>query len=179
MILFLIFYFLFLYVPQHVPYYGDVLGWSEGVAVFSNYKGYKGNYKGNYKGKNERSYAGNKWECVEFVRRFLMRRGITFDEIDHAYDILNLDSFQTLDGKKIPIDKNTNNPEKGNILVWDKDKDMKNGHVAIVVSKDNGNLFIAEQNWKNKEWEDRNYSRMIRVETEPHLIGWIKIKAIL
>jgi len=172
MILFLIFYFLiFLYVPQHVPYYGDVLGWSEGVVVFSNYKGKR----------NERSYAGEKWECIEFVRRFLMNtRGITFDEIDHAYDILNLPSFQTLDGKKIPIDKTTNNPEKGDILVWDKDnKDMKNGHVAIVVSKDNGNLFIAEQNWENKDWEDRNYSRMIRIETEPHLIGLIKIKAIL
>jgi len=177
MILFLIFFYflIFLYIPQYVPYYGDVLGCSEGVVVFSN-------YKGNYKGKrNERSYAGEKWECVEFVRRFLMNtRGITFDEIDHAYDILNLQSFQTLDGKKIPIEKNTNNPEKGDILVWDKDyKDMKNGHVAIVVSKDNGDLLIAEQNWENKEWEDRNYSRMIRVETEPHLIGWIKIKAIL
>jgi len=174
MILFLIFYFLFLYVPQHVPYYGDVLGWSEGVAVFSN-------YKSNYKGKrNERSYAGKKWECVEFVRRFLMRRGITFDEIDHAYDILNLHSFQTLDGIKIPIDKNTNNPEKGDILVWGKDgRDMKNGHVAIVVSKDNGNLLIAEQNWENKDWEERNYSRVIRVETEPYLMGCIKIKAIL
>ena len=109
-----------------------------------------------------------------------MRRGITFDEIDHAYDILNLHSFQTLDGIKIPIDKNTNNPEKGDILVWGKDgRDMKNGHVAIVVSKDNGNLLIAEQNWENKDWEERNYSRVIRVETEPYLMGCIKIKAIL
>lgn len=106
-------------------------------------------------------------------------RGITFDEIDHAYDILNLHSFQTLDGIKIPISKNTNKPEKGDILVWGKDEDIVHGHIAIVVdSKDNGNLFIAEQNWENKEWEG-NYSRMIRIEIEPHLIGWIKIKPIL
>jgi CHAP domain len=174
MIVFLIFFYflIFLYVPIYTPYYGDVLGYSEGVVVFSNYKGKR----------HERSYAGEKWECVEFVRRFLMNtRGITFDEIDHAYDIFNLNSFQTLDGIKIPIDKNTDKPKKGDILVWEKDiSDMEHGHVAIVVdSKDNGDLFIAEQNWENKDWEDRNYSRIIRQDTEPHLIGWIKIKAIL
>ena len=64
MILFLIYFYLqFPHGPQYSPQYGDILGWTkEGVVVFSNYKRHK----------NERTYAGEKWECVEFVRRFLI-----------------------------------------------------------------------------------------------------------
>ena len=172
MIFFLLFYFIIRFFLRglRVPSYGDVLGWTkEGVISFSNYK----------KDGKQRSYAGEKWECVEFVRRFLMTtRGITFDEIDHAYDIFNLSSFQTIDGKRIPIVKNNKKqykPERGDVLVWGKDED-KNGHVAMVVeTKENGDILIAEQNWENEEWGDRHYSRIIRVESEPNLMGWIKI----
>ena len=174
MILFLIF-FLFFFI--HVPQYGDVLGWTkEGVVVFSNEKS---NKKSN---ENERSYAGEKWECVEFVRRFLINtRGITFDEIDHAYDIFNLPYFQTLDGMKTPIvifrNDGKNKAQIGDILVLSKDvDDRRHGHVAIVVeTKENGHVLIAEQNWENEDWGGHNYSRIIHVESEPYLMGWIKI----
>ena len=174
MILFLIYFYLqFPHVPQYVPQYGDILGWTkEGVVVFSNYKRHK----------NERTYAGEKWECVEFVRRFLMiTRGITFDEIDHAYDIFNLPYFQTLDGVKIPIvilrNDGKNKPQTGDILVWSKDvDDRRHGHVAIVVeTKESGDVLIAEQNWENEEWGGHNHSRVIQLN-EPSLLGWIKIK---
>lgn len=168
MILFLLFLY---YLPRYVPLYGDILGWSEeGVVSYSNYK----------RNKNERSYAGEKWECVEFVRRFLMTtRGITFNEIDHAYNIFDLTSFQTLDGVRIPIliirNDGINQPEKGDILVWDRDVDeSRNGHVAIVVDRKENEITIIEQNWENEEWGGRNYSRVIDLN-EPSLTGWIKI----
>ena len=168
MILFLILIFYFI-ISVSVPCYGDVLGYTkEGVAVFSNYK----------KEGKQRSYAGEKWECVEFVRRFLMiTRGITFNEIEHAYDIFNLPYFQTLDGRKIPIviirNDGKNKPQTGDILVWSKDI---HGHLAVIVdTKENGDLLIAEQNLDNKKWGDRHYSRVIRMESEPGLFGWIKV----
>ena len=126
--------------------------------------------------------TGERWECVEFVRRFLiLTKGITFGEIANAHDIWDLPSFQKLNGEPVPIIKikkiRNIYPEKGDILVWNKQVDEKGtGHVAIVTDMDRkGNLFVSEQNWDKEACMGKNYSRIIRVENDPSIIGWIRL----
>lgn len=184
MILYKIYY---IYYNMYNPSYGEMCGKTEEGVIFYSNRCKNSNDYHNINNINNINYVngyptGRRWQCVEFVRRFLMiTKGITFDEIDNAYEIFNLSSFQSLKGdSKIPIIKIKNNknilPQKGDILVWSQYvDDIGWGHMAIVTDVDNkGNVFIAEQNWDN-EWTDNNYSRKIRIEDDKYIIGWIRI----
>ena len=47
-------------------------------------------------------YTGLKYECVEFVRRWLIIvYGITFESVNHAKDIYNLNNFSNIFSNKI------------------------------------------------------------------------------
>jgi len=172
---------IFLIYQYNNPSYGEICGKTEeGVIFYSN---------SNSEDENNINYvngyqSGECWQCVEFVRRFLIiTKGITFDTVDNAYNIWDLSSFQSLDGVPIPIIKIKNNknnknnhPQKRDILIWNQYvDDNETGHVAIVTDVDRkGNVFIAEQN-KDNEYTDHNYSRLIRIEDNPTIIGWIRI----
>lgn len=168
-----------IYRNKYNPSCGEICGKTEeGIIFYSN--------RCNSHDKNIINYVngyqtGESWQCVEFVRRFLIiTKGITFDTVDNAYNIWDLASFQSLDGVPIPIKniKNikNNHPQKGDILIWNQYVDHnRTGHVAIVTDVDRkGNVFIAEQNFYN-EGTDHNYSRVIRIEDDPTIIGWIRI----
>jgi hypothetical protein len=150
-----------------------------------------------YKNKNkprERNfvknvYTGLKWECVEFVRRFLIvKKKILFNEIDYAYQLwynFNKNMFFSNDKKfmviKVPVSDFMHNSFKpGDILIWSPSHsiDIPYGHMAIIVSRvDDTHYKIAEQNWDDEiEWEGEDYSRIINIFTEPFLLGIIKIK---
>jgi glutathionylspermidine amidase/synthetase len=127
--------------------------------------------------------SGLKWECVEFVRRYLiLTHNVTFRHVDFAYEIFNLDCFtSTINRKKVRINKiinGMNRPKKGSIIIWDRHVTRDNtGHVAIVVRKTHNKIFIAEQNWDNISWNGKNYSRILPIYNnfinDPHIIGWI------
>lgn len=126
--------------------------------------------------------TGIKWECVEFVRRYLiLRGGVTFDSVEHAYDMWNLTHFWKLPANfptlansnvMVPVkihhtlkqSYNLSGPKKGDILVWGPSELMPNGHVAIALSP----TVLIEQ---NHPMSDSNGYR--RFEITDDLIGWI------
>jgi hypothetical protein len=45
--------------------------------------------------KNGQYYTGLKWECVEFIRRYLiLTKGITFENVESALDLLELSNMR-------------------------------------------------------------------------------------
>ena len=116
-------------------------------------------------------YTGVKWECVEFVRRWLIiNYKITFEEVESAYNIFMHPylCFKHLTyGNRVPYEKHHNGsigntfPYIGSIIIWDKNKKQPYGHCAIVSNYDNNYIYVSEQNWDNKKWE-QNYSRKIK-----------------
>jgi len=136
----------------HDEPFGTVLGTTqEGVIAFSG--------KG---GSDLYSADGEKWECVEFVRRFLVEtRGITFPSVKNAFDIWNLDHFTTLDGKPVEIQKieNLSSIANGDVMIWRSTRDAPYGHVAIVGNVED-NVCLIEQNNSNVKWNGP-YARCI------------------
>jgi len=115
--------------------------------------------------------TGIKWECVEFIRRwFIIRYSITFQEIENAYQIFNTNYLKftnLITGENISYTKYYNGsignllPIVGSIIIWNKFGQHPYGHCAVVLHIDENYIYIAEQNWDNKKWEN-NYSRKIQ-----------------
>jgi glutathionylspermidine amidase/synthetase len=128
-------------------------------------------------------YTGLKYECVEFARRWLIIvYGITFESVDHAKDIYNLNNFSN----NIPIKKCINGSDKisfGDLVIWTNQGEFKeHGHVAIVVKIKNNQVYIAEQNTTNESWKNKKYSRKLLFNNNKlidkeypntKIIGWI------
>ena len=160
--------------------FGEIIGITDqGVIAFSNENS---NHQANY---YQGIYTGLKYECVEFVRRWLIIvYGITFESVDHAKDIYNLNYFSN----KIPIKKCINGSDKisfGDLVIWTNQGEFKeHGHVAVVVKIKNNQVYIAEQNITNNTWNGKKYSRKllfnnnILVDKEypdTKIIGWIQL----
>ena len=116
-------------------------------------------------------FTGIKWECVEFIRRWLIiRYSITFQELDTAFKIFDLPYIKfsnLISGENISYIKYYNGsignllPNIGTIIIWDKFGEHPYGHCAIVVKLDENYIYIVEQNWDNKKW-NKPYSRKIQ-----------------
>jgi len=161
-----------------------IIGKTHGVYAYKNKE------KDSKREKNfiKNVYTGLKWECVEFVRRFLLlSKNFSFNEIDHAYQLwydfnkimfFSKDKFMFI---QVPrSDFMYNSFKTGDILVWassdDSNDKMPYGHMAIIVSNVDDKYYkIAEQNWEDV-WESDDYSRIIDIFTEPFLLGIIKIR---
>jgi len=135
---------------------------------------------------NKHIFTGIKWECVEFVRRFLLlKKGIIFSQIDYAYQLwYNFENirFITFTNSKLSFQRVSkefyfdNIFNTGDILVWEPNENLQYGHTAVIVGTTdykNGYYMIAEQNWE--EWNGKDYSLIINIYTEPFLLGIIKI----
>ena len=151
--------------------FGNVIGKDfYGITAYSCYTNDNNEirYEKSYIFKN--IFSGIKWECVEFIRRWMIiRYSITFQELDNAYSIFDLPYIRftnLITGVNIPYIKYNNRsvgnlrPDIGSIIIWDKFGDHPYGHCAIVSKLDNRYLYISEQNWHNKKWENY-YSRKI------------------
>ncbi len=143
-------------------------------------------------------YTGLKWQCVEYARRYLIiNHNITFDSVDFAYQIFDLNHFISLKRQndvnpiinimkvlnRSIITKNTI-PMKGDLLIWDKRVTMNNtGHVAVITKITKNHIYIAEQNWDNISWSGQ-YSRKLPIIYKnnildidsPNIMGWIKFE---
>jgi len=133
--------------------FGDKIGTFDGVTAYSNQRDETNSSAPNY---YNGIYTGIKWQCVEFVRRYLqVKQGVTFSDVDSAFEIPNA-QFTTLNGKPIHM---TNELKVGSIIVWPKNFEDKcpDGHVAIVSSVTSAGITVVEQNYI-----DNKFNRFIK-----------------
>lgn len=171
--------------------FGEIIGITEqNVIAYSNEKS---KHEPNY---YNQIYTGLKYECVEFARRWLIIvYKITFESVDHAKDIYELNNFNSLTNPSVKINikkynniNNINNISYGDLIIWTNQGEFNlHGHVAIVVKTKNNHIYIAEQNITNQSWNGKKYSRKllfhnnILVDTyypDTKILGWIKIDKI-
>jgi glutathionylspermidine amidase/synthetase len=165
--------------------YDKEIGRVNGVILYSSYNK-KTNLEKNYiKINNTNIFTGLKWQWVEFARRYLiLKYNITFQEIDNAYQIFDLNNFNDITNNKLVkikkcINGNYNIIKEGSLLIWNHNVD-KTGHVAVITKVNKDSIDIAEQNKENKKWKN-NYSRQIKFKyinnniyiLDEHIIGWI------
>ena len=135
--------------------FGDKIGTFKGVDAYSNQLGKTNSLDPNY---YNGIYTGQKWQCVEFARRYLiMKEGITFSDVDSAFEIPKA-QFKTLDGILV---KMSNDLKQGSLIVWPKDNEKSNkqsdekgyekrspdGHVAVVSFITPFGVTVVEQNY--------------------------------
>jgi hypothetical protein len=167
--------------------FGEEIGRVNNVVAYSSHNT-KMNLEKNYiKVNNASIFTGLKWQCVEFARRYLvLKHNITFQEIDNAYQIFDLNNFFYINNNKLItinikkcINGTCNIIKEGSLLIWDHNVD-DTGHVAVITKVNKDNINIAEQNRENKKWKN-NYSRQINFKyinnniyiLDNHIIGWI------
>ena len=125
--------------------FGDIIGTFNGVQAYSNTDN-KTNDINHY----NNIYTGLKWQCVEYVRRYLIiNHNITFSNVNSAFEIPDA-KFMTLYGEII-IPKLNNNLVIGSIIIFPKDYeiDSPDGHIAIVSSILSSGITVAEQNYND------------------------------
>ena len=127
-------------------------------------------------------FMGYKWQCVEFVRRWLyITKQYTFDDVSMAYDIFRLRTVKNhIDESLLPLHSFKNGgkrrPEPGCLLIWDAAGEFAvTGHVAIVTEVHDAYIHIAEQNADNNIWpEGQTFSRQLQTRTTEDEGYWIE-----
>ncbi len=120
---------------------------------------------------DKKIYCGIKWQCVEYVRRWLiLMYDISFDQIDMAYMLYtNASFFDIKKSKYVKYRRHSNlsksSPKVGSIVLWDKSDKSHTGHVAIISATDDNYAYISEQNWDYKRWSN-NYSRRLGIRKQ-------------
>ena len=125
--------------------------------------------------------TGLQWECVEFVRRYvLMTRGLLFKNVKQADEIWGLLTFMNVDTMiEVPCmhyNVGTINPRRGDILVWSTSEEYPFGHVAVILHDTDdklGTVEIAEQ--QGTAWAAPHYSRRLSLGTTPNLLGIVRV----
>ena len=149
----------------------------------------------NHSEKMRKIFCGIKYQCVEYVRRWLISTsGISFQQIDNAHMLYTLDNIiftNIYTNRSIRYNKCSNGsadvPERGTLVIWDRTDAYPTGHVAVVHHTDGRYIYIGEQNWDDRLW-DESYSRKIRMTRINdsivlddrnayglQIIGWLKL----
>ncbi len=153
----------------------NVIGFSNCNAYFcSNFDDGPVMIKKEALGTKEDIFSGIRWQCVEYARRWLIiSKRFTFEAIESAFQIWDLNTVSSIDDErkvKFSSYKNDSNapPKIGDLLIVNKDSQNPHGHVAVVVdvNLEKGYLDLAEQNNLNTKWENKNYSRRIKLFTK-------------
>ena len=137
--------FIFLIYNYVTGYYkfGDKIGSFNGVDAYSNQRNQTNSLDSNY---YNGIYTGQKWQCVEFARRYLIiNEGITFSDVDSAFEIPKA-QFKTLNGVLV---KMSNDLKQGSLIVWSKcnERGLTDGHVAVVSFITPFGVTVVEQNY--------------------------------
>jgi glutathionylspermidine amidase/synthetase len=167
--------------------FGTVLGWAPGgVPVYSSDYATADEAelpdRHSYRSYVDGIYMGEKWQCVEFARRWLyLNHGWIFDEVGMAYEIFDLESIRDVrNNTRLPMRSFQNGskrlPQPGSLLVWDEGGEFgRTGHVAIVVEAQPNCVRIAEQNLRHQEWPaGKSYSRELKARRSPTGEFWIE-----
>lgn len=148
-IVILIIFLIYKYVTGYYKF-GDKIGTFNGVDAYSNQRDQTNSLDSNY---YNGIYTGQKWQCVEFARRYLIiNEGITFSDVDSAFEIPKA-QFKTLNGVAIQM---SNDLKQGSLIVWEKDykQGLIDGHVAVVSFITPFGVTVVEQNY-NDSWFHR------------------------
>jgi glutathionylspermidine amidase/synthetase len=166
--------------------YGQVLGAAPGtVTAYSNCNAKCVVVSPN---KENGTYTGIKWQCVEFARRWLLdNQGVVYGDVDTAADIWNKIQSVTrvADNRQFPLQPYLNGspepPQVGDLLIYAKEY-LNTGHVAVVTEVDLkvGVIRVAEQNFLNQKWPANTYARQIDTVRrdgkywvlDAYLLGW-------
>lgn len=124
---------------------------------------------------NKKILTGIKWECIEFIRRYLSKKyNISFSMVKNVYDMLNIKYFiDFLKNKLVFLEfycKNCIISPKVDDLVLFYYKNT--GHIAIISKIKNKYIEICEQNW-SKDWETTKYSRIVSIN-DPNIICFLR-----
>lgn len=171
--------------------FGSCIGQSYLTKAYSNCNGDCVKCESNYtllKNTNKKIQTGMKWQCVEYVRRWLIdNKDVTFADVKYAYHIWDLQHGERVDtDRQVPLLKFINGvsktqPQIGDLLIYSTDFAIT-GHVTVVVSVSNNYITIAEQNYFNDYWDGADYSRRLLLEKNEEgryrifddaLIGWV------
>lgn len=155
--------------------FGTTLGMSNNVTAFSNC----GNdcinndmviLKKEDTGFSDDVFTGMRWQCVEYARRWLIiNKSVTFDSIDYAYQIYDLETVSNLDipnenFKFISFNNGSEMPPAfGDLIIYPKTDDSPVGHVAVVVGVNIKSQYVdlAEQNYLNENWKTETFARRL------------------
>lgn len=121
-------------------------------------------------------YIGVIYQCIEYARKWWMiNKGISFGSVDSAYEIFYLPTIFNIRTKATtPLARSVNGtatrpPQKGDLVIYYPDRTIPRwfyGHVAVVVDTniEQGSIAIAEQNYRNKAWDNpKAYSRKLQL----------------
>lgn len=167
--------------------YGKVLGEDKSkVVAYSNCNAGCVVFEPN---RQEGTYTGIKWQCVEYARRWLLsNQGVVFGDVDIAADIWKLSEVSRVPGDTKQafhsyVNGSSSAPQVGDLLIYNSDY-LKTGHVAVVtkVDSEQGKIYVAEQNFLNQAWP-ADYARSIKLLKDgeqywlhdPYLIGWKRV----
>ena len=150
-----------------------VCGWYEGIPSY--YNNVSKNVINTVNTRYGNIYTGEKWQCVEFVRRYLiLRHNLTFESVKNVYELKNVSQFYSLISESpVPARFHTHGlPMKNDILIlsWEN-----TGHVAIVVGIDKNKelVYIVDQNGEPEQWETEIYSRTYPIRSK-QIMGWMR-----
>lgn len=138
-------------------------------------------------------YAGMKWQCVEYARRWLLQqKGLVLPDVEYATDIWNLKSLRNLIDEKLECVQCINGishkaPSVGDLLIYNNSFVPVTGHVAVIVAVKGKAVYVAEQNWSNAKWDEpSSHSRKLKLKNGVKkglcsiegegIIGWIGVK---
>lgn len=138
--------------------------------------------------------TGYRWQCVEFVRRYLAaRKAVWMSSIATAEDAWTCETLFTSVVNNAPVGftKMANNsvspmPSVGDVIVWSRCEAVPFGHMAIVTNVRDEKVYVAEQNQGFERWtSDMPYSREIPMRIhadravelvdEDPVLGWISV----
>lgn len=110
-----------------------------------------------------RVFTGQKYECVEYARRWLVRnKEVYFDPINRAIDILDLTHARSVKkyNQLYPIVKVKKNPQIGDLIVFEPSESNGGyGHVAVITRVLQDKVQLSEQNYVERMTSD--YTREI------------------
>ncbi|MGR9091388.1 MAG: CHAP domain-containing protein, partial [Gammaproteobacteria bacterium] len=135
-----------------------------------------------YRSYHDGIYMGQKWQCVEFARRWLyINKGYIFDDVAMAFDIFELHTARVpRDNSLVPLNSFRNgsmrHPEPGCLLIWDEGGEFEvTGHVAIITEVSPHGVKLVEQNVDHACWPDgRDYSREIKAVVTQEGEYWLE-----
>jgi glutathionylspermidine amidase/synthetase len=133
--------------------FGTPLGTSNGITAYSSYNS-PTHQRPNFQ---QNQFTGMQWQCVEFVRRYLIaRHGITFQDVQNAYELYSLQQFLLVESTNPvsvqAIPNGSRKPKAESLLVYSKEIDGT-GHVAVIVHIGDDYIVVAEQGWDNLHHE--------------------------
>jgi hypothetical protein len=143
-------------------------------------------------------YAGAKWQCVEFARRWwISELDVYLPMVPRACDIYtNLTKVKNLSTEKITYvgllmlaqGETLSRPEVHDAVIWKRTDNAPVGHIAVVSEVTDEYVCVAEQNVDNNVmWKGGHYARKFPLvknaetgawsivdEVDP-ILGWVRV----